>query len=384
MVTQFLGFRKDSDEGKVMGLAAYGEPRYLPELREVCRLLPKGLFEVRRPWSQSFWSSEVYFDEALEKLLGEPRRKDEPIERRHEDLAASVQTLAEEVLLHVSRRLHTLTGASALCLAGGVALNSVANGRLRREGPFDDLFVPPAAGDQGTAIGAALYVWHQKLGEPRSWTMTTPFLGPSFGSERCEEAAAASGYHYRREADICDTAAQLLAQGKILGWLSGRMEIGPRALGHRSILAAPSPAEMRDVLNAKVKFREPFRPFAPAVCEEDAARYFTADKPSPYMLEVHDVRPEWHEQLAAITHVDGTARLQTVSRDVSPRLWELLRAYERLSGIPVLLNTSFNLAGDPIVCTPEDALELLPKSELDFVVIEDIVVGRTPPEEWGI
>ena len=234
------------------------------------------------------------------------------MERHHEDVAASVQVLVEEALLHVARHLQSLTGARHLCLAGGVALNSVANGRLRREGPFDDLFVPPVPGDCGTSIGTALHVWHQHLGRGRSWRFTDPFLGPRFDPARCLEAARHSGLPHGVDPDVAASVARRLAEGEVVGWFTGGVEMGPRALGHRSILAAPREAAMRDRVNHKVKHREPFRPFAPAVLEEKAPAWFENPAPCPFMTEVHAVRPERRADLGAVTHVDGTARLQTV------------------------------------------------------------------------
>lgn len=381
MVTQYLGFRRDGEEGKVMGLSSYGEPRFLEPLRRTLSLLPGGRFRVHTRHVGFTRAHDPYFDEALVRLLGgPPRQPGAEIEPRHQDVAASIQALIEEAVLHVARHLHRLTGARDLCLAGGVAMNSVANGRLLREGPFERLYVPPAPGDSGAALGAALAVWHRGGRRPRSWRMTHAFTGPAYDTARCLRAAEASAFPHRVEPDIAAAVADLLARGQVVGWLSGAMELGPRALGGRSILAAPHDPSMRDRVNHKVKRREPFRPFAPAVLEERAAEWFESPGPVPFMSEVHPVRAERRAALGAVTHVDGTARLQTVGSE-SPRFRAVLEAYGRRTGVPVVLNTSFNVRGEPIVCTPEDALRCFAGTDMDALALEDVLVTRAPRPE---
>ena len=411
-VTQWLGFPKYGDEGKVMGLAAYGEPRLLPTLRRLITLRDDGTFRLelryfrhsREGVDMTFASGTPrlggLYSAALCELLGPPRSPGEPLADRHRDVAASLQALLEEAVLHICRGLHTKTGQRRLALAGGVALNSVANGKILDHTEFTELFVQPAAGDNGTALGAALWVEHQLLGRPRRFTMAHAYTGPSFDAAACERAlvdelgpAAAldtsgaarvadvatvdssgrpvrAALRIRRlsEADLVERAAAAIADGWVLGWFQGRMEFGPRALGHRSILCDPRRPDMKDTLNRRIKHREPFRPFAPAVLAEETAAWFVRAAPSPAMLLVDHVRPEKRALVPAITHHDGTGRLQTVEREHSPLLHALLSAFARLTGVPMLLNTSFN-EHEPIVCTPADALRCFVKAHMDALAL---------------
>ncbi len=394
-VTAFLGFRVNGGEGKVMGLASYGEPRFYDRMvRDVVEVRDDGSFRLNLDYF-SFHEDVVMFSPRFVADFGPPRIPESEITRRDEDLAASLQKVVEEVLRRAASHLRRETDLSSLCIAGGVGLNSVANGQILQECGFDRLFVQPAAGDDGGAIGGALYYWHQVLGHPRSWRMEHAFLGPANDPDAISRCLDLRGLPYRRFADrreVVVRAAQDLAAGRIVGWLQGRMEYGPRALGNRSILANPSVPGMKDILNRRVKHREPFRPFAPAVPLEDVGTFFDPPFESPFMLLVARTRPEWRERLAAVTHVDGTARLQTVTRGQNPLFYDLLKEYGRRTGVPVLLNTSFNIRGEPIVCDFGDALTCFLNEDMDCLALEDCYLvkgaaegGRRrvlPPEEW--
>ncbi|MFO7301368.1 MAG: carbamoyltransferase C-terminal domain-containing protein [Acidobacteriota bacterium] len=389
-ITQYLGFLHFGDEFKVMGLAPYGRPDRVDEMRRLVRLRPGGRFELDLTYFQHWrGDSPMTWDEgapelgrvyapALERLLGPARRPEEPLTPEHEAVAASLQVVFEEVAFHVLEAVAKATGERRLCLAGGCAMNSVANGRIRAATPFDEVFVQPAAADNGTALGAAFFVEHQVLGRPRSFVMEHACWGPAFDDEAIASAIEA------RQADIragqCDvrrfetrrelnewTAARI-AEGLVIGWFQGRMEWGARALGNRSILADPRRADMRDIINSKIKFREKFRPFAPSVLEEALDDYFVGAAPDPFMQQVYPIRPERRAEIPAVTHVDGTGRLQTVSRRTNPEYWELIRAFAGLTGVPVLLNTSFN-ENEPIVHAPGEALDCFLRTRMDVLVL---------------
>ena len=409
--TYYCGFKVNSGEYKLMGLAPYGRPVYKEAILEhLIDLKPDG----------SFWLDMRYFNycqgltmtgRRFDRLFGgPPRRAESMLEQRHMDLAASIQAVTEEVVLNAGRFLHAETGLKQLVLAGGVALNCVANGRLLREGPFDDLWVQPAAGDAGGALGAALFVWYQLLDRPRRPdghdTQQGSFLGPRFDSddvERVLNRAGAPGRRFDDEAELLDHVAALLADGKVVGWFQGRMEFGPRALGARSILGDPRSPAMQATMNLKIKFRESFRPFAPSVLKEHAPEWFGLDPKheSPYMLLVAPVLeshrtavdpstldllrndPDLRNRLnvvrsdvPAITHVDFSARLQTVDAGRNPRFHALIQAFHRRTGCPLLVNTSFNVRGEPIVCTPDDAYRCFLATDMDALVLEDVVVMK--------
>ena len=375
--TNFLGFDMfQGDEYKVMGMAAYGEPRYYDFLREnVLIANGGGSFKLDISYLDHHLAKHHEYPEKITSVFGPARRADAEIEERHYDVAASVQKVLEETVLHMLIDLHERTGEKRLCLAGGVALNSVMNGRILRESPFEELFIQPAANDAGGALGSALYVMHHKLGEARRFTMKDAYCGPGFSSERCASAAKAKGLAHEeipREL-LAKKAATALADGKILAWFQGRMEWGPRALGHRSFLADPRNPRMKEILNEKIKLREPFRPFAPSMLEEAATEYFGSSVSSPYMLLVLPVRPEKRDAIPAVVHVDGTARPQTVSRETEPLYWELIHEFNGLAGVPVVLNTSFNIQ-EPIVCSPEEAVDTFQRSRVDALVMENVWV----------
>jgi carbamoyltransferase len=383
-ITAYLGFRVNGGEQKVMGLAPYGRPRYAGRLRRVLRNGPGGSFTLDLAYFDFLAGRRMFSDALAELLDGPPRRPGEEILPRHMDVARSAQEVLEEVLLDKVRHLHRRVGGDALCLAGGVALNCVANGRLLREGPFRRLFVQPAAGDAGGALGAAALA-HQELAArgldqlPPVRPLRHAFLGPRWSAGEVAELLAATGLaaadHRGREEALFEDVAARLAAGQVVGWFQGAMELGPRALGARSILASPLDPGMRERLNRHVKRREGFRPFAPAVLADRAAAHFALDHPSPFMLETCAVRSPL--ALPAVTHVDGSARPQTVDPETAPRLAALLTAFERRTGCPVLLNTSFNVRGEPIVASPADALFCFADAGLDALAIEDFVVDRS-------
>jgi carbamoyltransferase len=326
-------------------------------------------------WDEgSPYIGRVYSEKVIE-FFGPPRQPRSEITQHHRDLAASLQKCLEIHLFEILNRLHPTAGSENLCLAGGVAYNSVANGLIRKKSPFREIFVQPAAGDSGTALGVAFYIWNTLLDNPRSYVMEDAFLGPEYSREELESALRDFGIAYERHEDVTERAAALLAEGKIVGWFQGRMEFGPRALGNRSILADPRQSEIKDVLNNRIKHRESFRPFAPAVLEEYVEEYFEDSFPSPFMLMVFKVRAEKRPAIPATEHVDHTGRVQSVSKATNPKFWNLIEAFRRRTGIPLLLNTSFN-ENEPIVCTPQDALHCFTTTRMDALVLGDCLVCR--------
>jgi carbamoyltransferase len=366
--TEYLGFRANSGEGKVMGLASYGRPTYADKIRKMVALTEQG-FELDLSYFSFYLARRHRYAPKLIDALGPARKPESELTQRHMDLAASLQLVVEEMLLHVGRMARELSGEKRLCMAGGVALNCVANTRLRYELGFEQAYFMPAASDAGTSIGAALYVAHVLGGDAPVKHPDTDYLGPEWDEAAIERTLTLAGCRYERPAVLSDAVAELLAQGKIVGWFQGRAELGPRALGNRSILADPRPADMQHVVNARVKFREYFRPFAPAVPETRCADFFEHGEPSPYMLLVYKTRPEHFDQLRSVTHVDGGARVQTVRPDQNPLLHELLEAFGRRTGVPVLLNTSFNIRGEPIVHSINDALKCYFTTDLDGLAL---------------
>lgn len=409
-VTQFLGFASYGDEYKVMGLAAYGEPTFLQPLRAIVGLRDDGAFEtdpaffvhtsdgITMSWEDGAPHIGPLWSPRFEQVFGPPRRAGEDIGERQRDLAASLQAVYEEAFFHRLNALQRRTRLKSLCLAGGCAFNSVANGKIFARTGFEDVFVQPAAGDAGTALGAAQYVWHQVLGQPRDFVMRHSYWGPAFEDPQLVAALqrALPGFERDRswrngtlavrrhvhEADLVGGTVDALAAGQIVGWFQGRTEWGPRALGNRSILADPRRIEVRDALNARIKRRENFRPFAPAILEERVGDYFEHSYPDPFMVKVYPIRPARRAEIPAVTHVDGSGRLQTVSRDQNPRFWALIRAFGEKTGVPVLLNTSFN-ENEPIVNTPGEALDCFLRTGMDRLVLSDWVVERLDPRISG-
>jgi carbamoyltransferase len=402
-VTQFLGFPGFGDEYKVMGLAAYGEPSFADRLGQLAPARPDGTFAldlryfrhlsegVDMTWDDGSPELGTIYTPVLEQLLGPPRRPGEELTQRHKDLAASLQQVYEERFFSLVRALQRRTGMKRLALAGGCAMNSLANGKLFDRTGVEDVFIQAAAGDAGTSLGAALYVHHAVLGARRNgFVMDHSYWGPSFGMTEIREAiAAAIPQSNGRDGDwgeiriesisdedrLAAGTAEAIATGAVVGWYQGRSEWGPRALGNRSILADPRRADMKDLLNLKIKRRESFRPFAPSVLEERTGEWFTIDYPDPFMIKVYPIRPEKRALIPAVTHVDGTGRLQTVSRRANPRYWQLIAAFERQTGVPMVLNTSFN-ENEPIVNTPAEALDCFLRTRMDRLVLGDVVLAR--------
>lgn len=426
--TYYTGFRVNSGEYKVMGLAPYGEPKYVSLIKDkLLEVHDDGSLKMNHQYF-SYSHGLRMTNNAFAKLLGGPPRKPEsPITQKEMDLARSIQAITEEVMLKMTRFTHKETGMKRLCMAGGVALNCVANGRVLREVPFEDIWIQPAAGDAGGALGIALAIWHRYLGQPRvspertgTWQsartnaiknngqrnglapyadgMKGSYLGPRHSEDEIEEFLKSGQLPYRKysRAELPEAIAALLAQGKIVGLHQGRMEFGPRALGGRSIIGDPRSPEMQAVMNLKIKYRESFRPFAPSVLREEVGDWFELNADSPYMLLVADVAsaqrrkmtPEeealWgieklnvkRSEIPAVTHVDYSARIQTVRRETNPLYWEIIEAFGRQTGCPVIVNTSFNVRGEPIVCTPEDSYRCFMRTEMDFLVLESCVLDK--------
>jgi carbamoyltransferase len=389
-MTQYLGFMNYGDEYKVMGLAAYGEPSQMNAMQKIVRLAPDGTFRlalecfshhtqgVSMTWQEGAPTMGAVYTPVLEQLLGPARRYEDPIEKRHQDIAASVQWMYEEACFNLLNGLHQRTGLTNLCVAGGCALNSVANGKIFSRTPFTAVYIQPAAGDAGGALGAAYYTWHVLLGEEARWEMEHAYWGPGFADQAFAQALAqrstemaevgCAEVQFASEEELCRRTAEHVAAGEVVGWFQGRMEWGPRALGNRSIIVDPRRADARGRLNARVKRREPFRPFAPSVLLERVGEYFETDSPEPFMLKVSGVRPEKRSVIPAVTHVDGSGRLQTVRQQDNPRYWLLIKDFERITGVPVVLNTSFN-ENEPIVCTPAEALDCFLRTDMDVLVL---------------
>jgi carbamoyltransferase len=399
-VTQYLGFLKFGDEYKVMGLAAYGEPEHLAAFREIVRFDAKGntngfrldldYFTHHRTGPEMSWAEAdktptlgKMFSEKMATRLGSAARlPEEPLEQRHRTLAASLQARLEEVYLGMLRKLAERTKLRAVCLAGGVAFNCVANGKIFDATPFEQVYVHPAAGDAGLAVGAALYVWHQILRNPRAFVMEHAYWGPGYSTEALRRTIDASSLASKglaiaelREEELMSKTAAIVAGGNILGWFQGRAEWGPRALGNRSIVADPRRPEMKDILNQRIKHREIFRPFAPSILAEATGEWFEKSHPSPFMTLAYSVRPEKRDKIPAPTHVDGTGRLQTVTREANPRYHALIGAFRDLTGVPVVLNTSFN-DNEPIVCKPEEALDCFLRTQMDALVLGNFLITR--------
>ena len=375
-LTDYLGFRANSGEGKVMGLASYGhDSEYVGKLRKLITLSDRG-FELDLSYFEYFHERPHRYSDKLVALLGPPRPPEGAVDKRHEDISFALQTVTEEAMLHLGRMARKLTGVKNLCVAGGVALNCVANGRLARETDFEKFFFYPAAGDTGTSVGAALVVEHILGGGQRSMEVASEYLGQGFTRDQVKAVLDRGQLRYQALKDPELTAARMIADGLIIAWFQGRAEFGPRALGNRSILADPRRKDMKDLLNATVKFREPFRPYAPSVLEEACGTYFGSDVPSPYMLRAYPTRPEMIEVLPAITHVDGTARVQTVNRQQNPRYYRLIEAFGRITGVPCVLNTSFNIRGEPIINTVDEAIKCLMTTGLDALFVEDYLVVK--------
>lgn len=382
MICEFIGYNKYGDEGKVMGLAPYGRDTYCDQIRDLLMTADSG-FELALDFFKPLGSNEGmqikpdgtvqlarHFSSRMAQLFGPPREPESEITQRDMDLAYAMQHCFEEVFFHLLNELHKQVPLENLAMAGGCALNSVANGKLFTRTPFRHTWIQPAAGDEGLAIGAALHTYHSVLKLPRDFVMKHSYLGPEFSEARIESALRSAGVKYAKfeRGPLLETVAARIAQGDVVGWFQGRMEWGPRALGNRSILAHPGLPNMKDVLNARIKRREWFRPFAPSILEERQAEYFEHDHPSPFMLHVYKIRAEKRSRLCAVNHVDDTGRLQSVSREENPLYYDLICEFERHSGIPVVLNTSFN-ENEPIVCEPEQAISCFKRTKMDAIAV---------------
>lgn len=390
--TQFLGFPSYGDEYKMMGLSAYGDARFLPQVREIVRSSggqvqlnldyfvhhTKG---VEMSWDNCAPTLGVVYSPRMAETFGPPRQPRAEITQRDMDLASSAQTVLEENYFALLNYVKKQTGARAVCLAGGVALNCVANGMIWDRTDFRDVYVQPAAHDAGTSIGAALYVRHQILGQPRSFVMRHVYYGPAYSDVEIRRDLDAAGCtsHWLTEDELVNRTSLQIADGKIVGWFQGRMEFGPRALGNRSILADPRRKDMKDLLNSRIKFREPFRPFCPSILAEKVGDYFENDYPSPFMVMAYKIKSEKRNIIPAVTHGDGTGRLQTVEHDVNPKYYKLIRRFEDLTGVPVLLNTSFN-ENEPIVNTPAEAIDCFLRTQMDVLAIGSFILYKSENE----
>jgi carbamoyltransferase len=407
--TYFIGFKVNSGEYKMMGLAPYGEPRFKDLiLSELVDVKADGSLRLNLSYFDFLGGLRMTNKRFATLFGGPPRSPESEITPREMDIAASIQAVTEEIIFRMARHVHQETGQKKLCLAGGVALNCVANGRLLREGPFEDIWIQPAAGDAGGALGAALSVWYRFYGNNRTVTgkrdgMAGCYLGPRFSNEEVESFLQSSGYPFDRVSGQkrAERIAGLIAEGKIVGYMAGRMEYGPRALGARSILGDPRSAETQRVMNLKIKYRESFRPFAPSVLEDKARTCFELDRPSPYMLLVANVNESRRlprveqdkgcigkrlntrrSDMPAITHLDYSARIQTVSRDYKPDYYDVIAGFEKITGFPLVVNTSFNVRGEPIVCSPEDAYRCFMRTEMDVLVMEDCILLKEDQPQW--
>lgn len=396
-LTQYLGFPTYGDEYKVMGLAPYGEPRFLDEMRRIVRLEKDGKFsldaryfrhmreKIDYRWDNGEPSLGALYTPALEDLLGPARSREEPLEDRHRDIARSVQAMYEEAFFHLLGAVHERYRTESVTLAGGCAMNSVANGKVTRNTPFRSVYVQSAAGDAGGAIGAAAALWQELRPQSPRFRMDHAYWGPSFSNETIGDLLEArkgaldkAGCTIERvddQGELCRRTAAAIADGRVVGWFQGRMEWGPRALGNRSILGDPRRSDMKDILNRKIKRRESFRPFAPSVLREAVAEWFEVDDDVPFMMKVFPIREEKRPQIPAVTHVDGTGRLQTVRAEQNPRYYRLIESFRDLTGVPMVLNTSFN-ENEPVVCRPEEALDCFLRTNMDVLVMEDWVVVR--------
>ncbi|HYR76670.1 MAG TPA: carbamoyltransferase C-terminal domain-containing protein [Pyrinomonadaceae bacterium] len=391
--TQFLGFPHYGDEGKVMGLAPYGRPRFIEAFRDIVRTEKDGQFRlnldyfrhaaegVDMTWNEGSPVIGKIYSEEYARAFGAPRCTHDELTDRESDLAASLQLRLEEVAFHLLNHLYRETGLSELGLAGGVAYNSVMNGKILRNTPFRRVFIQPAAGDSGTALGVCYQIWNQLLRQSRGEVMEGAYLGPQFNDEEIVSELKVSDLKFETltDQDLTEQAARDIAGGAVVGWFQGRLEFGPRALGNRSIIVDPRCADMKDILNERIKKREPFRPFAPSILAEQVGEYFQQTHPAPTMLMVYQIKPERCAQIPAVTHIDGSGRLQTVSREVNPRYYQLIEDFYKLTGVPLVLNTSFN-ENEPIVCTPRDAIDCFLKTRIDVLYLGNHVVRRNLPQ----
>ncbi len=388
--TAHLGFKVNNDEYKVMGLSAYGKPRYYNKFKKIVDIKKDGSYFMDMSYFDYHYRMHMPSKKYIEEF-GPARKKGEPVKQRHMDIAASLQKITEEMIIKMLNYLHKTTKMDNVCIAGGVALNSLANGKIIRQTPFKQLFIQPAAGDDGTALGCAYYIYNTLLKKKRNFVLNSALWGPHFSTREIKKFFDRNKvkYHtFKSRKELLEETAKLLIDNKVVGWFQGRMEWGPRALGSRSILANPMNSKMKEILNAKVKHREEFRPFAPVVAAEDADDYFECDKPVPipadFMLMVYPITKEKQKVIPAVTHVDGTGRLQTIRRETNPLYYDLIKTFGRMTKVPILINTSFNIRGEPIVCTPYDAYKCMMGTGIDCTVFDKFIVFRdeNPQDMW--
>ncbi len=395
-ITAYLGFTVNNSEYKVMGLSSYGcmdrvKNEYYTKLRQVINIKEDGSYQLDMSYFMYHYANRMPSRKLCELLGGPVRRPAMELASRHKDVAAALQMITEDVILKIFNYAHELTQCDAVVFAGGVALNSVANGKLLSNTPFKRIWIQPDATDGGTSLGVASYIYHAILGKERNYRQTNAYLGPDFSRNEIEQFLQHNSIKYttfKNESELRTATAKLIYDNQVLGWFQGRMEWGPRALGARSILSNPCNPHMQEILNLKVKHREKFRPFAPVVCEDDALKFFECDKPIPeptdFMLMVYPIRAEWRKKIPAVTHVDGSGRLQTIRRPQNPLYYDLIKEFGKLSGIPILINTSFNIRGEPIVCTPYDAYKCMMGTGIDYLVMDRFLIKRedNPHQMW--
>lgn len=387
-VTMYLGFPHYGDEYKVMGLAPYGEPEFADVFRKIIR--PKGdMFElnldyfehhkkgIKMAWEDGAPAIESFHSPLLEKDLGPRRAKGEPVVKHHENIAKSMQVVTEEIIVHMLNQLHKKTGGDNLCMTGGVAMNSVANGKITSQTPFKNVYIPAGAADNGTSFGAAFEVWNRVLKKPRTFVQEHALWGCQSSDEEAATAAKEIGVPFETLEDepLIDRVTDLMLDGKVVGWFQGRMEFGARALGNRTLLADPRRTDMRDIINLRIKFREKFRPFAPSILEEEVGNWFEIDEATPFMEKVFPIKPEKHSVIPAVTHVDGTGRLQSVSKKTNPLYHQLITRFFEKTGVPIVLNTSLN-ENEPIVRTPKEAIECFLRTDMDVIVVGHQLINR--------
>jgi carbamoyltransferase len=390
-ITMYLGFPHYGDEYKVMGLAPYGEPEFVDVLRRM--IYPKrDVFElnleyfthhkhgIRMTWNDGAPIIAPFHSQTLEHELGRMRQVDQELTQRHENIAKSLQVVTEEIVLRLLERLHAKTNCPNVCLTGGVAMNSVANGKITRQTPFQHVYIPAGAADNGTSFGAAFHVWHRTLGQPRSFVQDHAYWGPESDKEECAAAIRAAGLPFEvfEQNELIDRTTDLLIDGKVAGWFQGRLEFGARALGNRSLLADPRRTDMRDIINLRIKYREKFRPFAPSILEEHVGEWFEINEPTPYMEKVFPIRAEKRVQIPAVTHVDGSGRLQTVSKQTNPVYHALISRFYEKTGVPIVLNTSLN-ENEPIVRTPAEAIDCFMRTDMDALILGSHLIDRRHP-----
>ncbi len=381
-VTAHLGFSVNNSEYKIMGLSAYGKPSYYDKFKNIIDIKEDGSYSLDMSYFVYHYKTSMPSKKFI-KEFGPIRKPDEELTQHHKDIACSLQSITEEILFKSLNHLYNETKSKNLCIGGGVALNSVANGKIKKNTGFKNIFIQSAAGDSGGSLGASFYVYNTILGNKRVYTQNTSYFGPSYSYKEIEEFLNSKKINYKKfkdERELTKETAKLIYKNNVVGWFQGRMEWGPRALGSRSILSNPINPKMQEILNLKVKHRERFRPFAPVVCIDDVYKYFTCDKPVPkptdFMLMVYPVKEKWRKVIPAVTHVNGSGRLQTIRRNQNQLYYTLIKEFGKLSGMPILINTSFNIRGEPIVCTPEDAYRCMMGTEIDFLVIDKFLIKR--------